>query len=232
MNARVAPRMARAWLPCIFSLQQCQRSANVVQAGAWACRIGRIARATASIFFGENTMAKKKAKAKKAATKTARPKKGAAKTVQPKEAAARTVKPKKAAMKTAKAKKGGQKIRPKPVVARKKPAPKKPALKEPIVAPITFPPSVEPAAEKSIVEPADTPTPAEMAGAQPPLSEPMLEEPLGGGEERDGVHIDYKVETDGEAAGHRPTRPEDDEGTDRPTQVPPGPITAPPTQTE
>jgi len=195
------------------------------------------------LFFPEkSTMAKKKAKPKKAAaktlkpkkaaTRTAKPKKAAMKTVKPKKTAARTAKPTKAAMKTVKPKKAGPKIRPEAVPTPKKPIPKKPAAEEPIVAPITIPPPEELAAEEPIVEPSDMPTPTEMEEAEAAMAEPMLEELFGGGEKLDGVQIDYEVETFVEVEVPRPTRPEDDEEADRPTQVPPGPLPIPPTQAE
>jgi hypothetical protein len=187
-------------------------------------------------------MAKKKAKPKKAATKTAKPKKAAMKTAKPKKVAARTakptkaaakkVKPKKVAARTVKPKKAGSKIRPKPVPVRKKPIPKKPAAEEPIVAPIATPPSEDLAAQEQIVEPADMPTPREMEKAEAAMTEPVLEELFGGGEERDGVLIDYEVETIVEVDVHRLTRPENDEEADRPTQAPPEPLPIPPTQAE
>jgi hypothetical protein len=163
--------------------------------------------------------------------KTVKPKKTAAKTAKPTKAATRTVKPKKVAAKTVKPKKAGPKIRPKPVPAPKKPIPKKPAAEEPIVPPITIPPSEEFATEEPIVEPAEMPTPAEMEEAEAAMTEPMLEELFGEGEERDRVHIDYEVETFVEVDVHRPTQPGDEEA-DRPTQVPPGPLPIPPTQAE
>jgi len=110
-----------------------------------------------------------------------------------------------------KPKTAGPKIRP-PVPARKKLIPKKPAAQEPIVAPITTPPSEELAAQEPIVEPANMPTPAEMEEAEAAMTEPMLKELFGGGEERDGVRIDYEVETIVEVDVHRPTRPDDDKG--------------------
>jgi hypothetical protein len=118
------------------------------------------------------------------------------------------------------------------VPARKKPIPKKPVAEEPIVAPITTPPSEELAAQEPIVESADMPTPGEMEEAEAAMTEPMLEELFGGGEERDGVRIDYEVETIVEVDVHRLTRPENDEEAGRPKQAPPGPLPMPPTQAE
>jgi hypothetical protein len=76
------------------------------------------------------------------------------------------------------------------------------------------------------------PTPAELEEAEAAMTEPMLEELFGGGDGRDGVQIDYEVETFVEVDVHRPTRPEDGEEADQPAQVPPGPLPIPPTQAE
>jgi hypothetical protein len=76
------------------------------------------------------------------------------------------------------------------------------------------------------------PTPAEMEEAEAAMTEPIPEELFGEGEERDGVLIDYEVETIVEVDVHRPTRPEDDKEAERPRQVPPRPLPIPPTQAE
>jgi hypothetical protein len=64
------------------------------------------------------------------------------------------------------------------------------------------------------------------------MAEPIPEELFGAGEERDGLLIDYEVETIVEVDVYRPARLEDDKEAERPTRVPPGPLPIPPTQAE